>query len=793
MYTESLSFLKKYRPNAFWVLTAIPVEGGKLVTATFGPDTAPKLETWLTKYGKDHNIYFSVNETISSDVTKKASRQEIRSVSYLHVDCDPRAGEPLRDEQIRILQRIRDFSPCPTVVNFSGGGYQAFWRLEEPIQIDGDIAKAEAAKRFNMQLEILLGGDNCHDISRIMRLPGTMNRPNAKKRKKGRVEVMAELIHFDAAISYPIADFTAAQAVQTPASSGFTGGKSELAPEVNTGNIRRITDLDELDKLGTKVVPGLVKVIINVGKDPDDSTRFDSRSEALFYVCCGLHRAGIPDDIIFSIITDPDFAISESVVSLGSRAEAYALRQIERAKEYAIDPALDELNGRHAVIASVGGKCRVISEEHDYAFDRPKLEMQTFADFTNRYMHRKVKCGEDKNGGDQFMPMGKWWLQNNNRRQFDAIVFGPGQEVPGAYNLWRGFTCEAIPGNCDKFLEHIKTNICLGDEGHYTYLMTWLADAVQNPNHPGGTAVVMRGKQGTGKSFFAKAIGKLWGQHFLQISQSKHLVGSFNAHLRDCVILFADEAFFAGDKKSEGTLKAIITEEHIVVEQKGIDSEASPNYIHLIMASNSEWVVPAALDDRRFFVLDVADNHRKDTKYFGEIAAELNNGGYEALLHHLMTLDLSAVNLRKAPATDALNEQKQLNLSPEESWWYDKLHEGRVFSRQETWETALPKQEMLNDFIVFVKQYQGNYMNRCSMTRLTKFLARILPAGYPAVKTVKVSPEPGASYATGLAFCTNPRCYVIPPLEECRKSWNVVAGFDTVWQDALENNDSPPF
>ena len=783
-----LDFLKQFRPRGPWVLTAIPVEGGKLNTVTFAACEEKKVEAWLKENGAEHNIYFSVNPTTSA-VSKKASRQDIACVEYLHVDVDPRAGEILTDEQPRILQKIRDFKPVPTCVIFSGGGYQAFWRLEEPIQIDGDITRAEAAKRYNMQLEILLGGDNCHDISRIMRLPGTMNRPNAKKRKRGREEVMAELVHFDATVSYPITDFTAAQQVQTSASAGFSGGRSELTPKVDTANIPRVSDLDELGD----DVKGWVKVLINLGHDPDNPKRFESKSHTLFAVICELLRAKIPDEIIFSIITDRDFGISEHVYNQGTRVEAYALRQIERAKERAIDPALAELNGRHAVISSVGGKCRVISEEQDFAFNRPKIEMQTFADFSNRYMHRKVKVGEDKNGADQFMPMGKWWLQNVNRRQFDAIVFVPGQEVPDAYNLWRGFTCEAIPGSCEKFLDHLKNNICCGVDEHYNYLMAWLADAVQNPNHPGGTAVVMRGKQGTGKSFFAKAIGKLWGQHFLQISNSKHLVGSFNAHLRDCVILFADEAFFAGDKKSEGILKALITEEHIVVEQKGIDSEASPNYIHLIMASNSEWVVPVAMDDRRFFVLDIADDHRKDTKYFGEIAAELDNGGYEALLHHLMTYDTSQINLREAPSTDALNEQKQLNLSPEESWWYDILHEGRVLPRHETWEQSIAKEELFNDFVGFVKQYAGNYMNRCSMHRLTKFLIRILPVGYPAMKTMRVSPQPGASVQTGLGFCTNPRCYVIPSLAECRDSWNKVAGFDSKWQDIPETDDPPPF
>jgi hypothetical protein len=676
----------------------------------------------------------------------------------------------------------------PTCVIYSGGGYQAFWRLEEPIRTDGDITKAEEAKRFNMQLELLLGGDNCHDISRIMRLPGTMNRPNAKKRKKGRETVMAETVHFDEAQSYPLSTFTAAQAVQTSA-SGFSGGRSELTPKVNTGNVSRIADLDSLGDN----VKGWVKVLINLGINPDEPDKFESRSETLFCVCCELLRAGIADEVIYSIITDPDFAISESVIKLGSRAEAYALRQIQRAKERAIDPALDELNMRHAVISSIGGKCRVISEEHDHTFNRPKIETQSFADFSNRYMHRKIKIAVNKNGEDVTMPMGKWWLQNVNRRQFDSIIFIPGQEVTGAYNLWRGFTCEAVPGDCSKFLEHIKTNICRKNEEHYTYLMSWLADSVQNPAKPGGTAVVMRGKQGTGKSFFAKAIGKLWGQHFLQISQSKHLVGSFNAHLRDCVILFADEAFFAGDKKAEGTLKAIITEDTFPVESKGIDVEDCTNYIHLIMASNSEWVVPVGHDDRRFFMLDVADDRRQDTNYFGDIADELESGGYEALLHHLMTLDISGINLRKAPDTDALNEQKELNLSTEESWWQDILQEGKVLARQETWDSVVVKQELLSDYTNFAQRYSGHSMNKCSMHRLTKLLKRMLPIGFPSMKKVRVSPQPGASFNTGLQFCTNPMCYVLPTLEVCRKSWNTKMGIKTVWQEVEEPIEQPVF
>lgn len=786
--STSVEFLQQFRPGGPWTLTAIPVEGGKLDTVTFSEGSEEKIEAWLSDKSEDHNFYFSVNPT-RGEVHKKASREDIEKVEYLHVDVDPRAGEDLESEQKRILQKLRDFKPIPTCVIFSGGGYQAFWRLEEPIEVNGDLQKAEDVKRYNMQLEMLLGGDNCHNIDRIMRLPGTMNRPNAKKRKKGRKEIMADLVYMEIRRSYPITRFTAAQSVQASASSGFSGGRSELAPKVDTGNIERVSDLNDLGDN----VPGWLKVLIAQGKDPDDPKKYPSRSEALFAACCGMVRAGLSDEVIFSIITDKDFGIAESVVQLGSRAESYALRQIERAKENAIDPALRELNERHAVISSMGGKCRIISEEYDHAFKRPKIEIQTFADFANRYMHRKVKVGEDKNGADQFMPLGKWWLSNSHRRQFDQMVFVPGVAVEGAYNMWRGFTCEAKPGTCDKFLAHLHDNVCCGVDEYYKFLMAWLGSAVQHPDKPAGTSVVMRGKQGTGKSFFAKAVGKLFGQHFMHITNSKHLVGSFNAHLRDCVLLFADEAFYAGDKKSEGILKALITEEHIVVEKKGIDSEAQPNYIHLIMASNSDWVVPVATDDRRFFMLDLSDDHRQDSEYFKAIDDELNDGGYEALLHHLMTIDLSEIDLRKTPKTEALDDQKQLNLSPEESWWYDKLHEGRILSRHEAWEGYVAKEELMADLVRFVQRYAGNYMNRLSMHRLSKFLSRVMPPGHPQVKTIRVSPQPGAPVNTGLAFCTNPRCYIIPALEECRKAWDDARETKTAWQDVIETEEQPHF
>ena len=61
------------------------------------------------------------------------------------------------------------------------------------------------------------------------------------------------------------------------------------------------------------------------------------------------------------------------------------------------------------------------------------------------------------------------------------------------------------------------------------------------------------------------------------------------AILQDKLLVFADEAFWAGDKQAEGVLKGMVTEEMNVIEHKGKDAFKVKNYIRLIVASNYEW------------------------------------------------------------------------------------------------------------------------------------------------------------------------------------------------------------
>ena len=140
------------------------------------------------------------------------------------------------------------------------------------------------------------------------------------------------------------------------------------------------------------------------------------------------------------------------------------------------------------------------------------------------------------------------------------------------YNLWRGFGVRARPGKWDLFKNHIFEVIADKDPAVHRYIMAWMAHLIQHPGGPRpGTSIVLRGKQGTGKGIFVNHFGKLLGPHYLQVFHQSQITGKFNVHLKDALLVNADEAFWAGDKKAEGVIKGLITEPMIPIEPKGKD------------------------------------------------------------------------------------------------------------------------------------------------------------------------------------------------------------------------------
>ena len=330
---------------------------------------------------------------------------------------------------------------------------------------------------------------------------------------------------------------------------------------------------------------------------------------------------------------------------------------------------VERLNEDYAIVM-VGGKLRVLREKRNPPNPTDnKYELMGVRDFQIFMMNDKVNLG-----GKQPVSVADIWLADPARRVYpNGLILDPeGDRSDGAYNTWAGFNVSPIKGPCHLFLRHIKEIICNGDNDHYNWILDWIADLFQDPANPKGCCIVMRGPEGAGKGTLANTVGEMFGPHYRHLIDDSHLLSNFNAHMIDALFVFADEITWGGNKKTAGKLKGMITEKYLVGERKGVDAVGYRNMIHMMIASNSEWVIPAGSNSRRWFVLDVADDKTLDMQYFKDINAELDNGGREALLHFFLNRAITN-DLRKAPETEALQVQRKLSMNRDTiiGWWVD--------------------------------------------------------------------------------------------------------------------------
>ncbi len=363
------AFLAEVVGGDQFVLTAIPVDGGRTDTETF--DDAAGAARWAADRNGPGgmNLYWTVN-TVRRAMQSKPKKEDMDALRFLHVDVDPNKSEDLVAARNRIIGSLEVFEPRPSFVISSGGGAQAFWRLDEPFYLGGGDAQIAVAEAYNRQLAADLGGDHCFNVDRVMRLPGTVNWPGEKKRLLGRSARVAELVG-EGGLVYPLASFTPALVERETPKSGARGSRGQR-PE-----LRRLSDPTELEQWG---VPLWVHAVIVEGTDPTDPDRWGGdRSAAVFAVVCQLARCGTPSELTVGILTDRTWGISAHVLAQ-SRALDYAWRQVERAyreveaegEPFQTDKDGKRLATQHNVrlaLSKMG-----VSVRFDTFADRPTLE-----------------------------------------------------------------------------------------------------------------------------------------------------------------------------------------------------------------------------------------------------------------------------------------------------------------------------------------------------------------------------------------------------------------------------------
>jgi hypothetical protein len=382
----------------------------------------------------------------------------------------------------------------------------------------------------------------------------------------------------------------------------------------------------------------------------------------------------------------------------------------------------------------VGGKHRImwrLNKNSPYEFsERRQRELM--------YAHTHIKTGEKTVYGEVkdvcLNLLAAWATHAKTRIYMGGVVFRPGQAAgDDYYNTWQGF---AVAPEENKALlqgihKHIEEVICGGKQEMIDYFYDWVAYSFQNPDVPAMSALVLRGKKGSGKGIIGHFLSKIWGSHARYINNPKHLVGNFNALLADACFLFADEAFYSGDKKHECVLKGLITESTLVIERKGVDSYNDRNHLKIMLATNEDFAVPATEDERRFCVFDVLPTYLRNVKYFDPLV-EMHKSKkvQEAFLYEMLNRDISGYRPGNIPESDGLREQRMHSLCSIGKWLADYLANEEYQEDDEIgacWEEQVSTSDLHAAYINWCDTQKKGTYDRVGTIPFSKYMHEIYP------------------------------------------------------------------
>lgn len=431
---------------------------------------------------------------------------------------------------------------------------------------------------------------------------------------------------------------------------------------------------------------------------------------------------------------------------------------------------IDRLNAKHAV-AFIGGKSVILTFRETE--EGRRITYSNREDMNALYANRPVPSNGRR------LNEAQWWMEHRQRRTYEGGVnFYPGRELPAdTFNLWGGWSVKPDgTKSCKRFLHHVLNNIVGKNRKLYDWILNFLAHMVQKPWEKPGVALVLVGDKGTGKDTFGDYVGSMFKQNHITVSQQEHVTGKFNQHQETALLLHVQEAHWAGDPKAASVLKALITDTTSMVEPKGINAFPVKSFCRWLLTSNDEKVVDATRGERRFAVFNMSDAHARDTAYFEAIYEEMKNGGSAALLHLLLNRDITGFDVRTAPITQGLTDQKRANFRNAELFWYETLYRGELpqdFTNEDSgpWATAeqtIPRGDLYRRYCQWIQTRP--LWDRTTKTEdaFGRVIQKLCPERATKKKRVNGKLE---------------RVDVIPPLPVCREL------FDRIMEGEFFNGD----
>ncbi|MFC1513447.1 phage/plasmid primase, P4 family [candidate division KSB1 bacterium] len=260
------------------------------------------------------STYFGVNPRRD----KGGKKSNIQFVSSFHADIDYGSeghGKKMNHESYdEAIATIKGFHLTPTYIIHSGNGFHCYWVLENPVSVE-DVG-VNILENINKSLLAELKGDmGTHDISRVLRVPGTVNFKDPKNPKETRIIEYNDVKYSLRAFS----NYMNTDDEKSDTKKRTPNKSSEICPEPNY----KLEIDDILDDL--PILPKTKELILK-----GDNGEYSSRSEADMAVLGALLKNCTPKGIIRKIFNTQ--TIGEKYRN-HSNPEEYLSHSIENVKD----------------------------------------------------------------------------------------------------------------------------------------------------------------------------------------------------------------------------------------------------------------------------------------------------------------------------------------------------------------------------------------------------------------------------------------------------------------------------
>ena len=439
-------------------------------------------------------------------------------------------------------------------------------------------------------------------------------------------------------------------------------------------NYRLETDIDGVREMLKKIDPDIIKA--GFKSDPRWITELASLND-------------VEQQEILELLKDR---------AVGTKAEFKTKVSHEKGLLFSLDnnELLQKVN-EHFAYVTIEGKAVFAEERQD------EIILRTEKDFLLEVADWPRIKTLTATGKETTVNVGKVWCSWSGRRRYAGIKFEPGEQA-GEFELngelylnrFRGFRVRNVTPEsrscgmtecegkgcleffysraeaereplCSKggwtfWAKTVHEVACAGNLKHTKWVLDWFADMIQAPGGRVGkngarkrseVALCLRGGQGTGKDSIIEPILKILSPYTATVTDMARITHNFNSYMEDVLLLFANEAIWGGSRKEGNKLKDIITGDSLMIERKNINTYTARNWVRLFVASNSEWVVPAEDDERRYTVFNVTSQYKQNREWFAKVKSGIVDELYTDFMTWKVTRDV-CVNLK----TPALAEQK---------------------------------------------------------------------------------------------------------------------------------------